>query len=836
MKLISCRIENYGKFSRADFNFEEGLTQFCGENGWGKTTLASFIKAMFYGLVADTARSKFNERRKFYPFDGGKFGGNLTFEWGGDVYRIERFFGKRSETEDELKVYKNGTISDTFKNKILGEAVFGLDESSFTRTVFITSEQIEMCSTGGINAKLNNYIDATEDGIDCESALAALDKAAKTLKMRGGKGAIYEQEDKIRAIKLDIADTQKIEESLDGKYGETEELTRKITLLEAEGKQANEHNLCLQKWRQYDYMLSAVSNAQEQLSELSAKYPDGLPSRAELDLLSDCAKTQMQLDGQAQATVFDSLREDRLRQLDKVFIYGAPSIEDIAGANARINTLRDKRSEIGRASSPPTPRQLQLCQRFDGKLPDETQLSKQRENAATLRRLQDEMIASPPQAKKSAVPLICAFAGLVIGIALLIVGLISSPPLIWAGVAVAAVAAIAAVILLVNRAKSPQAERQQRQTRIAEIRNEIDGFLAHYGAADDDVIYGFKKFEDDLAEYESIRQERKNADALLASLRADEEQTERELTQFFGRYNLDGKDLEKLFTELKERTAEYERLKGEKQTCLTKAEQLEIQIEEVKKTADGILGKYGITRGKDLGAQLTSLEKDGEAIARLNGECEQLKVKAENFRRENNLSERPLPLRQDENEIAEQLKVLRGRLATVNREIADAEAYVSGLGEKKNALENEQEKLEEYKDKYLTYTSATEALKIAEQNLKDKYIFPVKEKFVKYSDALERALGERVNMDKDFRITFERGGENRTDGHLSAGQRAICALCFRLALIDNMFEGEKPFIIMDDPFVDLDEEHMRNTARLVRELAADKQIIYFCCHESRKIQ
>ena len=38
---------------------------------------------MFYGLPADSSRSKFNERRHYYPFSGGKFGGNLTFEKGG---------------------------------------------------------------------------------------------------------------------------------------------------------------------------------------------------------------------------------------------------------------------------------------------------------------------------------------------------------------------------------------------------------------------------------------------------------------------------------------------------------------------------------------------------------------------------------------------------------------------------------------------------------------------------------------------------------------------------------------------------------------------------------
>lgn len=90
-------------------------------------------------------------------------------------------------------------------------------------------------------------------------------------------------------------------------------------------------------------------------------------------------------------------------------------------------------------------------------------------------------------------------------------------------------------------------------------------------------------------------------------------------------------------------------------------------------------------------------------------------------------------------------------------------------------------------------------------------------------------------MDQNFNILFERNGENRSDRHLSAGQRSVCALCFRLALVNNMYENEKPFIIMDDPFVHLDENHMEKTRKTMKELSRENQIIYFSCHNSRKL-
>ena len=50
MKLLKCHIENFGKLSNFDYRFKDGINTIQEENGFGKTTFANFIKAMFYGL------------------------------------------------------------------------------------------------------------------------------------------------------------------------------------------------------------------------------------------------------------------------------------------------------------------------------------------------------------------------------------------------------------------------------------------------------------------------------------------------------------------------------------------------------------------------------------------------------------------------------------------------------------------------------------------------------------------------------------------------------------------------------------------------------------------
>ena len=52
MKLINCHIYAFGNLKDFSYDFSGGLNTIKEENGWGKSTFAYFIKAMFYGMEA----------------------------------------------------------------------------------------------------------------------------------------------------------------------------------------------------------------------------------------------------------------------------------------------------------------------------------------------------------------------------------------------------------------------------------------------------------------------------------------------------------------------------------------------------------------------------------------------------------------------------------------------------------------------------------------------------------------------------------------------------------------------------------------------------------------
>ena len=65
---------------------------------------------------------------------------------------------------------------------------------------------------------------------------------------------------------------------------------------------------------------------------------------------------------------------------------------------------------------------------------------------------------------------------------------------------------------------------------------------------------------------------------------------------------------------------------------------------------------------------------------------------------------------------------------------------------------------------------------------------------------------------------------------LSAGTRASLGLALSLSMARWFLEGRDGFLLLDDPFVDLDPERQESAATLLRHFARDKQVILFTCH------
>lgn len=866
MKLISCHIENYGKIKEKDYTFADGMTQYCEENGYGKTTLASFLKAMFYGLPAATGRTKqFNDRAHFYPFGGGKFGGSLDFEKEGKRYRIERFFDKSSSTKDSLLVYCNGTLTEEFGEDV-GRSVFGLDEEAFERTVFVTAAEMDIGSTSGINARLNCYVDNTDSDNNFDSAIKALNEKRKALKAdRGNGGLMTVQREEISRLQSEIENFNRIADSLGGQYEERESLERQIRETEEREKRESGLNLLRQKWETYDGYAATLAEEKEKAAALYRKYPKGLPTQEQLRGLREQETRLESLQERREAASLGGEEQARMDALSGLFAEGVPTEEALAQVEeqlSQIGSLRVQLEELKRGAQ--SGRQRELSDKFSDGVPDEKERDELQKLLAEYQEKERELDAAKELSLQAGEPVqkkekragglltilvlvtILLFAG---GAALLSGGQNHTLGVLFLGLGAAAF--VGDIFLFLRQRGSAAAEQAARQEALVRLRkeftdskDEIRERLARYGYySRNGVAYDFAMLQREAEEYEDFCKEAERAREVFE----EKAQTCRDLLEgaaaFLERYTPDAeglredfRNMQTAFRKLREEVLDYSRLKQAEEKNREKKASCIGQEKEVKSQMQAVLSAYDMELPPDLKEQLAIWGADRNEADHLKKAAAEQEKKLEEYKEKNGLFTRPEGEMTDVGALQEEQSLRRRRLAEIDNRIADAENLLEKLPEKQNELTLAEEKLEEYRETHFIYTEAIAALQTAEQNLKDKYIAPVKERFCKYSEAIEKAIGEKVTMDKDFQITFERGGENRKDRHLSAGERSICALCFRLALIDNMYETEQPFIIMDDPFVHLDAAHMERTGRVLRELAKDRQILYFCCHESRKAE
>ena len=292
MKLIRCCIDNFGKLSNYKHEFTDGLNVIQESNGFGKSTLAAFIKAMFYGLPRTGARNVVeNERRRYEPWQGGNYGGWLEFEYNGNAYRITRRFGQMASKDlFELWNVTKRTRSNRFSEKI-GQELFQLDAEAFARSTYLSSEDHSSFANTSIRTKLSNLVDNTNDLNNYDTAVNRLKQRSSSLSSTRGKGGkiqdldsrieylertVFEEEVKISRLAEIEKDIDEKKHSLELKNGGINHLREKILSAASQQARLNQkkHFLSLQK---------DVKDCQVQLNELDKRYPNGYPGTDEIN-------------------------------------------------------------------------------------------------------------------------------------------------------------------------------------------------------------------------------------------------------------------------------------------------------------------------------------------------------------------------------------------------------------------------------------------------------------------------------------------------------------------------------------------------------------------------
>lgn len=294
MRIQRVHIENFGMLHDFHLELREGLNTICAENGWGKSTLAAFIKAMFYGLDYTTKRSlKDNERKKYLPWQGGMYGGSMEFQTEEKRYRVERSFGARDK-EDTFSLYDldTGLESEAYSER-LGEELFGLDRAAFARSSFFTQQDFAVSVNDSLGAGLTHVEEDAGDMQNYEKAVASLEERMKFYRRTGGRGQIEKLREERRRVRELLNDFRGAEEAavrrriqLTEEERRERELLENIRSLEKQMQAARAYGERAARKAQHDLLKSQAYGKEEQLRRTAAalaEFVSAPPEEEELD-------------------------------------------------------------------------------------------------------------------------------------------------------------------------------------------------------------------------------------------------------------------------------------------------------------------------------------------------------------------------------------------------------------------------------------------------------------------------------------------------------------------------------------------------------------------------
>ena len=869
MKLISCHIENFGGLSGCDLEFAPDLTVIREENGFGKTTLAEFIRAMFYGFPRKTRT--LSKRQKYRPWNGQKCGGHLTFEHEGRTYRIERTFGATPRSDSfNLIDLQTGQKSSDFSEEI-GLELFGLDADSFERSTYLPqNRETGPLTTDSIRAKLGGLVEDENDVGSFEKAMKRLREKRSTYipyTASATRGSVAEAGRQITAVQQALDRAERSGEALTQTGAEIRRLEEERKKAEVEIEQvradltaANEAAARLVHRQQADRLEAEYTRTAGELEQLRQQYPKGLPDQRELENIADAVEQLARLNAASPVTAADENAQRYVEENQERFASGVPMEGEIAemrqvcddyrGICAQLEACtlsREDEAELAKARA-----------FFAPGVPDPEELESAAaamEEAEGLRRenlrLAAKTTVTEPKYKVPSpltVPLLTGLgvAALIAGVVLLIRS-VTGPGGIALGVGLLALLAAGYVSLRAAMTRQvpgmdPQLQGliRENEARAAALEEKTRQFTGRY--FDGPPAEGLRLLREQAARLHSLGLREENAVRRHAALTEEKNACNQILRDFFSRYfpaGYSGSGYD-LLARLQRESDAWVRALCQLEDRDERVARHYRQTESAKQVLAACRSNYDLLpRNRE---QVLRLRDDARRLAELEKAMTDLAQQAREYRAAHAdvlgaeepaqgadpalLRTRERQLLTTQNRIGEELLRLRQQRDRL-REEADL------APELRDRLARWQEQKAEDQQRAAVLDDTMAFLSQARDELSMAYMGPIRESFTGLMNRMAGESREKILVTPELEVKLERNGESRELAYFSAGQTDLVMLCMRLSLVDALFREAKPFVILDDPFINLDDRRTAEALKLIRELSKDRQIIYLTCNSSR---
>ncbi len=184
-------------------------------------------------------------------------------------------------------------------------------------------------------------------------------------------------------------------------------------------------------------------------------------------------------------------------------------------------------------------------------------------------------------------------------------------------------------------------------------------------------------------------------------------------------------------------------------------------------------------------------------------------------------------------EITERSIALERKIAILEGERERTDAYLGSSSSVKEEYERLREDYESAESELNTVRLAMEFLERARTSITAKYLGRTRELLSEYVGEIDGDGAPIPDMSTDFSLSVSEGAKTRDSDAYSKGTRRLYSFAAKLAFSESLYTGELPFIILDDPFVYLDDRRCKAALCLLAKISKKRQVIYFTASKSR---
>jgi len=796
MILKELNLIGFGKFKNKNIKLKEGINLIYGENEAGKSTIHSFINGMFYGFLKPNVRTALyvEDHDKYNPWDKSRYAGVLSFQYNDRLYRIERDFTKGRE---RTKVFDEKTGEDITNNidngpcRVLQPGIhfFGFNTRVFSNTISIKQlgSKTEKDLAQEVIEKLINVSQSLVDDISIDKAISEL------------KGRMAE-------IGTERAPTKPYARNLKAIESLQEERDR--ILLEKDD---------------YEFYLEEKDRLNTELRKEEAKLEHLRDTLKKLEIYEKAKKLE-------EAKLIQGEIESLERTLDELSIYSHLSMEDYKEAISLINSIEHAEKDLSESESKLRETEERLRPLEDVKdqntesldeitrdynLYEELEVErntiiygKDENSLGLLKRDYNEY--NKDVSKYERIQIFSIILGL---ISLGIMAILPSTRLYLPILAIASlvfwqyyrlrVKKLKAVIKDINGQIIELEEKErERKTRLEEIEGIQGDLLRKYDVKSklelkrlfDRLHMEYLGRENNIRLYNEYSNEKNILLDKIEKVRLDIENNSDRLRTIFQKNKVENLD-------------EFENALEKKSLYEKHIKELESKKELLNKT----LGQTTL--------EALILELDKEDIS---GDFEGLDKEQ---------------VRAEIDECTERISDYKISLSRVEENINLLGKNISRLVEIEEELERRKEYKKELENEYKALDLAASTIESISKEIHDEFAPDINNKVGRLIEKITNGKYNRIRVDEGLNIKVENPATKEliSINDLSGGTIDQLYFSLRFSLVNSMVENNFP-LILDDCFIQYDDNRLRNILEFLVDISHKRQIILFTCHNrERKI-